>query len=69
MVKFERKYNYLWKIEYLENIREYVYVISDGGTQEKYMILDWSLLNAIEDFKRKMKTQYGTNTRKSRKTA
>lgn len=69
MVKFERKYNYLWKIEYLENIREYVYVISDGGTQEKYMILDWSLLNAIEDFKRKMKTQYGTNTGKSRKTA
>lgn len=69
MIKFERKYNYLWKIEYLENIREYVYVISDGGTQEKYMILDWSLLNAIEDFKRKMKTQYGTNTRKSGKTA
>ena len=69
MIKFERKYNYLWKIEFLENIREYVYVISDGGSTEKYMILDWSLGNAIEDFKRKMKTQYATNIRKSGKTA
>lgn len=60
MIRFERKDSLQWKVEWLENIREYVYVISDGGYSEKYMIYDWSLYMAIQDFKLKTKNRYGT---------
>lgn len=58
MIKFERKHGLFWKVEYLENVREYAYVISDGGYSDKYLIIDWSLLSAIDNFKLKLKTKY-----------
>jgi hypothetical protein len=58
MIKFEKKNGLFWKVEYLENIREYVFVISDGGYSEKYMIHDWALGQAIDNFKLKLKTKY-----------
>lgn len=60
MIRYERKDALQWRVEWLENIREYVYVITDGGYTEKYMIYDWSLYNALTDFKTKLKNRYGT---------
>jgi hypothetical protein len=50
-------------MEWLENIREYVYVITDGGYCEKYMIYDWSLHDALKDFKKKLEVKYATKYR------
>jgi len=58
MIRFERKDSLQWKMEWLDNIREYVYVITDGGYTEKYMIYDWSLHDALKDFKTKLKVKY-----------
>lgn len=63
MIRFERKDSLQWKMEWLENIREYVYVITDGGYCEKYMIYDWSLHDAIKDFKKKLEVKYAVKYR------